>query len=352
MPVVFRWIFFGCLSRSLITMSALLAIFVIVESFDKARYLGHGLDAALMIEYILLKIPFMLAEFMPIIVLIGASLYLIELSRNQELVAIRAAGMGINKVLVPLTAVAGMAALTSFTIGEWVTPVTNQRLDTIEEIHIQHKQSNKQGVQWLKDDHRFFRLTPLADHQFALLVLKTDPQGSWLERIDSPRASYSNGVWHLSKALISTPTADQMMHMEQRESMEIASDIGPEAAELPNAHHMNFAELHRYIGELKHAGLGTGSYTYALQRKFSAPFACLLMVIMAAALCLHAGNRNNQASWGLVLSLSLGLAFYVFGNAGYLLAGSNRIPPAFAAWLPSLVYGGTAIFLLLRREGH
>jgi len=333
-------------------MSALLAIFVIIESFDKARFLGHGLDGNLMLEYLLLKIPFMLSEFMPIIVLVGASVYLIELSRHQEVVALRAAGLGINKILLPLASVALLAALASFIIGEWITPITNERLDTIEQVNIQHKESPQQGVQWLKDGHRFFRLTPLGEQQFALLMLKTGPQGAWLQRIDSARANYSNGVWHLNQARISTPSSDQVMHVEKLETMEITSAVGPETADLPKPRHMDFSQLYHYIDNLKHAGLGAGTYVYALHGKFSAPLACLFMVIMAAALCLHTGSRNSRASWGLILSISLGLVFYVIGNAGYLLAGSNRIPPAFAAWLPSLVFGGTAIFLLLRREGH
>jgi len=352
MPVIFRWIFSGCLGRSLTTLSALLAIYIIIESFDKARFLGHGLTGDLMIEYMLLKIPFMLSEFMPIIVLVGASVYLIDISHHQEVVALRAAGLGISKVLLPLLSVALLAALASFMIGEWITPVTNERLDHIEQINIRHEKDPQQGVQWLKDGHRFFRLTPLADHQFALLMLKTGPQGGWLQRIDSPRANYSHAVWHLNQARISTPSHDQIMHVEKRDHMQIASAVGPETAGLPKPRHMDVSQLYYYINNLKHAGLGTDAYVYALNRKFSAPLACLLMVIMATALCLHTGSRNSHASWGLVLSISMGLVFYVMGNASYLLAGSNRIPPAFAAWLPSLVFGGTGFFLLLKREGH
>jgi len=352
MPVVFRWIFSGCLSRSLITMSALLAIFIIIESFDKARYLGHGLDVPLLIEYMLMKIPFMISEFMPIIVLIGASLYLIDLSRHQEVVALRAAGLGINKVLTPLAAVAILAAAASFIMGEWVTPITNERLNQIEKVNIQHQKSANKGVQWLKDDHRFFRLTPLGGQQFALLMIETDAQGIWQQRIDSPRARYQAGTWHLDHARISTPSDEQVMHVVKQDEMTIRSTTGPETADPPQPGLMTVTQLYRYIHDLQHAGLGADSYTYALHRKFSAPLACLLMVIMAAALCMSSGSRNSHASWGLALSTSLGLLFYVISNAGYLLAGSSHIPPAFAAWLPSLVFGGSAVFILLHREGH
>ncbi|MDQ6992190.1 MAG: LPS export ABC transporter permease LptG [Mariprofundus sp.] len=352
MPVIFRWIFTGCLSRSLITMAALLSIFVIIESFDKARFLGHGLTPSMMLEYMLLKIPFMLSEFMPIIVLIGGSVYLIELSRNQELVALRAAGLGINKILVPLSTVALLAALSSFAIGEWVTPITNERLDNIETVHIQHKKSATQTVQWLKDGHRFFRLTPLGGQQFSLLMLKTGSDGEWIQRIDSPKASYSNGQWQLQQVRISSPSLEQVMHVEKVERMKISSASGPKTASPPQPGHMKISELYHYIDSLKRAGLQANNYIYTLHRKFSAPLSSLLMIILAAALCLHAGNRNNGASLGLMFSISLGLLFYVASNASYLLAGSNHIHPAFAAWLPSLVFGGSALFLLLKREGY
>jgi len=352
MPVIFRWIFSGCISRSFVTLAALLSIYVIIESFDKARYLGNGLTSGLMIEYLLLKIPFMINEFMPIIVLIGASIYLIELSRNHEMVAIRAAGLGINKLLMPLLAVALLASTLSFIVGEWVTPITNKRLDIIENVHIKQQKGASQSVQWLKDGQRFYRLMPLKESRFAMVVLETDSQGGWLKRIDAASASYANSRWHLTDVHVTTPSPEKGTLHEQMDSLILDSNIGPETAELPKPRHMHFSELRHYIADLEHAGLTTGSYTYALHRKVSAPLASLLMVILATALCLHTGSRNSRVSWGIISAIALGLLFYVIGNAGYLLAANEQIPPAYAAWLPTLVFGGLGMFLLLKREGH
>lgn len=234
MPVIFRWIFNGCLTRALITMAGLLAIYAIIEAFDKARYLGQGLDGALLVEYMLLKTPFMLSEFMPVIILIAASVYLVDLSRHHEVVALRAAGLGINKLLIPLLAVALMASLLSFIVGEWITPVTNQRLDAIERVHIQHKEPSAHGVQWLKDGHRFFRLTPLGDNRFSLMMLETDAAGGWVQRIDAARAEYLDGRWHLTDAHISRPSSEMGMSLVQRSEMVVASRTGPATAELPS----------------------------------------------------------------------------------------------------------------------
>ncbi|MDQ6972756.1 MAG: LptF/LptG family permease, partial [Mariprofundaceae bacterium] len=162
MPALFRWIFLGCLGRIAATLAVLISVFLIAEAFDKARYLGHGIDGPLLIEYQLLKIPFMIGEFMPIVVLLAASVFLVELSRHQELVAMRAAGLGVNKILVPLLMAAGIIAALTFVINEWVTPTTNQRLDKIERVNIHHLPDASHGTQWLKDGQRFFRLQALG----------------------------------------------------------------------------------------------------------------------------------------------------------------------------------------------
>ncbi len=352
MPTLFRWIFYGCLSRALGLMLALTGIFFIIEAFDKARYLGHGLTAGLLIEYMLLKTPFMVTEFMPIILLLATAVYLTDLSRHNEIVVMRAAGLGIPKVLLPLLFIAGLAAVVSFMIGEWVTPVTNKRLDVIERIHIRHQVPNRQGIQWLKEDNRFFRLQPLANNTFRLIILETDDHGRWLKRTDAARAQYVDGRWHLSDVHISQPASASGMRMQRLDALEVPASIGPDTADPPRPRHMNFLELRQYANDLARAGLAAASFRFALHRKFAAPMACLVMVMLATALCTQLSSRGTFASWGIIASIGLGLLFYVMGNTSSLLSVGERLPAAFAAWLPNMIFGGLAGFLLLHREGY
>jgi LPS export ABC transporter permease LptG len=352
MPILFRWIFYGCLGRTLATMAALLAIYIIIELFDKSRYLGHGLSGSLLAEYLLLKMPFMLSEFMPVIMLLAAGIYISEISHHQELVAMRAAGLGLNKVAAPILSVALLVATFSFIIGEWITPITNTRLDVIERVHIQHRNlQSHQGVQWLRDGQRFFRLTPLGGDRFAMMMLKTDANGAWKQRVDAAQAIYRAGNWSLSQVYISEPEAREGMQLHFEEKMTLPSATGPDTAAPPSPRHMRFSELYRYAENLKRAGLNASDFVFTLHRKFAAPAACLVMALLALALCMNMGSRIAATSWGLVSAISLGLLFYVMSNASGLLAGGDRLPAAYAAWLPLLVFGGLAGFLLLHREG-
>jgi len=350
MPIIFRWIFSACLMRTFTTLTALLAVFVIIETFDKTRYLSETFSVGLLIEYLALKIPFMVAEFMPVVVLVATSVYLVELSRHQEIVALRAAGLGINKLVSPILSVAMLAALITFGISQWVAPITNHRMNDLERVHIKHQLADKNSIQWLKDGHTFFKLTPLSKHQYAVVVLQTDAEGHWLKKIDSSKAFYKDGQWVLHQVYISSPSANGL-NLSHQDYLTLASRVSPQTARPPEPDAMDFGALNHYIDSLRQAGLKAESYIYSLHKKITAPLACLFMALLAIGLCTHISNRNSSASWGVISAISLGLLFYVFGNASALLASTSQLPPAYAAWLPSLTFGGFSVFLLLQREG-
>jgi len=333
------------------TMLALLAIFLIIEVFDKSRYLGHGMNAALLIEYLLLKIPFMVAKFMPVILLIATSIYISEISQHHEIVAMRAAGLGIKAVLIPITFVGIIGAALSIVIGEWVTPTTNSRLDTMERSIIHHQALSNKGIQWLKDGRRFYQLTPLGKQSFKMMMLETNDKGVWLKRMDASRANFKNHQWFLQDVYISTPDTQEGMLLEHQKRVHFHSDIGPDTADPPSANHMTFIQLYHYAHNLQQAGLSASDFIFTLHRKLAAPSACIIMVLLAMALTMNMGSRIAARSWGLIAAITLGLLFYVLGNASNLLASSGQLPAAYAAWLPILFFGGITGFLLLHKEG-
>jgi len=351
MPTLFRWLFYGFLGRTLGTMVALLAIYAIIEVFDKARYLGNGMTTTLLIEYLLLKTPYMISEFMPIILLVSASIYVSEISHHQELAALRAAGLGVNKLLMPLISVGLFAALLNFAIGEWVTPTTNQRLDVIERVNIHNMPDQRRGIQWLKDGNRYYRLAPLTNGRFSMLMLETDAKGGWVRRIDAAKAYYQNGKWTLNNAYISHPSATEGMELEHKDKLSFSSEVGPDTADPPSPKHMQIVELAYYARNLERAGLAASEFVLTLHQKIAAPFACLVMILLAVALSMNMGSRISATSKGLIAAIVLGLTFYVLGNASSLLANGDKLPAAYAAWLPNLIFGGLAGFLMLHKEG-
>lgn len=352
MPILFRWMFTQCLGRTLATLAALVAIFAIIEIFDKSRYLGHGMTAPLIAEYIILKVPVIITELMPVIVLIAISIFISEISHHHEVVALKASGLGVKRLLIPVLCVGALVALFSFLVGEYVSPITNTRLDTIERINIHHKPEAASDTQWLKDGNRLFRITPLTDNAFSLIVLETNENRQWVKRIDAQKAVYKNDTWLLSNLHVSQPDKEEGMMLEQLDRTFIASEAGPEKADPPSPRHMNYEDLYYYAKTLKQSGLNAAGYEFEFHRKLSSLLTCLVMVILAVALCLNLGNRIAATSLGLIAALGIGMLFYVLSNASSLLIHGQQLPAWYAAWLPLISFGGLAVFLLLHRESR
>lgn len=352
MTVLFRWIFFSSLMRIAAITIAIVALFMIAESFDKARYIGEGLSLSLLAEYLVLKVPFMISDFMPVIVLIGSAIYMTEISLHHELAALRAAGIAMPVLLKPLLAAAACAGFFAFAMGEWVEPMTNERLAYMERVHIEGRAPLQQGEQWLRDEEQLVRMRPLTDNFFALMILKVNAQGEWLERVDANKAHYENGVWHLKNVFISQPKDGTGMSIKEVESMVIPTSLSPKTVVAPAPRDMQWLELYDFTTALVDAGLDAEAYQLQMHHKIASPLSCLIMAILAYSLCGNMGSRISANSKGLLVAISLGLVFYIFSAMIKVLVDGGNLPVIYAAWWPNILFLGLAGYALLDKEGY
>ncbi len=352
MTVLFRWLFFSALMRIGAITVAVILIFMIAESISKIGYLGQGLDMQLLLEYLLLKTPLMVPKLMPIVVLVGVSIYVLDLSHAHEMAALRAAGITFMSMLKPLLAAGLMVGFIMFAVGEWVEPLVNKRLNYIDKVHINKKIEVQQGIQWLHEKNTFIRLTPLTPNYFAMLLVERGEHGSWLKRIDANKATYIDGRWHLSQANVMQPHAKQGFSTKTFETLDIPSSLSPQAVETPDPKDMKWLELYHFEQALDDAGLDSKTYLFELHRKLAAPLSCLIMVILAYSLCASMGARMGTKSKGILLAISIGLLFYVTSSSIEVLAMGERLPVGYAVWFPNAFFLGIAGYLLLKKEGY
>ena len=352
MTVLFRWLFFSSLARIVAIAIAVILIFMLGESIDKARYLGDGMDVPLLAEYLILKSPFMISELMPVIVLIGVSIYILEVSHHHELVALQAAGITFVSILKPLLAAGAVFGALMFAAGEWLEPMVNHRLSYIERVNIDKEEVLQQGVQWLHEGDTFMRLTPLTQHYFSMLMVKRDEQGLWQERVDASKSSYADGQWHLEQVYLSKPNANNGFSTQYYPELQLASELSPQTVAAPDPRDMHWLELYRFEKALSGAGLESGSYLYRLHRKLAAPLSCLIMIILAYSLCASMGERVGAKSKGLLLAITTGVLYYVISSAIEVLATGGELPVVYAVWLPNILFLGLSGYLLLKKEGY
>ena len=81
-------------------------------------------------------------------------------------------------------------------------------------------------------------------------------------------------------------------------------------------------------------------------KKFSLPFACFPLGLLAIPLGIH--SRMRRKFWGIGLGLFFFLLYYMMLSAGLVFGEAGIYPPAVGMWAPDVVMGGIGLFLLVR----
>ncbi|MBU0545342.1 MAG: LPS export ABC transporter permease LptF [Proteobacteria bacterium] len=82
-----------------------------------------------------------------------------------------------------------------------------------------------------------------------------------------------------------------------------------------------------------------------LNKKFSIPFACFVLGILA--LPLGAQLKSSRRSYGLIVGLAFFLFYYLLLSIGYVFASKAYYPPVLGMWVPNIVIGSVGFYLLI-----
>ena len=83
-----------------------------------------------------------------------------------------------------------------------------------------------------------------------------------------------------------------------------------------------------------------------LHEKFSIPFACLSLGLLAFPLGVQSNSLQKSSGFGL--GVFFFLLYYFFLAAGWSAGETGNFPPGLAMWLPDIIMGCAGIFLLVR----
>ena len=83
-----------------------------------------------------------------------------------------------------------------------------------------------------------------------------------------------------------------------------------------------------------------------LHEKFSIPFACLALGVLAFPLGVQSTSLRKSSGFGM--GISFFLLYYLLLLIGWSGGEAGQYPPVVAMWVPNVVMGGAGIFLLVR----
>jgi LPS export ABC transporter permease LptG/LPS export ABC transporter permease LptF len=314
-------------------------------------------------EYLINLTPSMVYNIAPLGVLVAVLVTFGVLTRTNEFTAMKATGISLYRVMVPILVVSALIAVALFLFDESYLPGANRRQEALRSVI-----KNRPAQTFLRPDQKwifgrqepgkpgrifYYQFFDPDEDRFAnLTVFEFNPENFSLSR----RIFASSARWE--------PQLQQWVFehgWERRFDGEAVSSYGqfgvegyPEISEQPQyfkkealqSKEMTFGELQRYIRDLRQSGFDTRQLSVQLNIKLAYPLVTLVMAVLAIPFALTMGKRGSLT--GIATAIGLAIAFWVVNLTFQALGNVNFLPTLLAAWSPDLLFAFAGAYLLLR----
>ncbi|MET1757100.1 LPS export ABC transporter permease LptG [Novosphingobium sp. RD2P27] len=323
------------------------------ESGKILAYPGNG--QAQLLTYVSLRIPQLIARFLPYSVLLATIITLATLNQNSEVISMKAAGLSAHQILAPLIAAALAIAGVSFLFNERVVTRATSALNAWSAVDygaIPRSAGGRTNV-YLAEGRDILLAGAVSGTGTAMVMeqvtyYRRDEDGMIVEQLRAPYATYAHPGWRLEEP---TRFDAQAVTSNQPASAIVAQGISPERVAISgvDADAQGLLELSASIDALKVAGRRTSELEAAWWHKISGPLSAALMPLLGAVAAFGLA-RSGQLLIRAVIGMALGFAYFVLDNAALAVGNFGGYPPFIAAWAPFLLFALIGETVLVRTE--
>ena len=334
---------------------SLLVVSIIVTFFERIdNVYAHGKPLWLFWRYLWYRVPEFMYYGLPVAALAAALLVLGLLDKTNEVTAMKACGISLYRLILPVAALALGVSVVSFALQERLLPAANSRaVETWNQINDEpaptYSLENRHWVLGRNHDriYHYAYFDPVASVFSRLTVYDLDANAWTLKRhIFAEKASLDEEGFGLNQSWDRTfgpegrfeTRASWRLPEAEKKSYFLKEAKGPDR--------MTYPELRAYIREVDEMGFATSRLRVDLGFKITFPLVCLIMTLIGVPFAFSMGKRGTLVGIGLSLVIAMVYwgaiaAFRSLGFAGFL-------GPFLAAWGPNLTFGLAGLVLLFR----
>jgi lipopolysaccharide export system permease protein len=336
----------------------LIIVYLCVEFLQKAdKLIKFHATVPQVAKYFLYNVPNMITMSLPMATLIGALLSLGNLSRHNELIAMRASGVSLLRIVSPLLAGGMLVSALGFVNNEVIMPIYSSRANYIRSVEIEKKQQKvmfQQSKLWLRGPENSIAnielVSPNRREMIGLNIYKLNPDYTVRERIKAGSLLWENGAWRLKQSRTYTTSGDAVLvRTSDNEVFNIVDSPDDLGMIVKDSQEMNFREMWDYVKRLKTSGYTVDTYEVDLYNKLAFPLASMLMVMISIPFSVHK-VRSGGAAKGIAFAVLIAFAYWTLASVGASLGHSGVIPPAIAAWFANIFFAGASVIVLFRMQ--
>ncbi len=340
-----------------LSAAALLGLFYIASFIDLSDHLFKGRTSTIMIvSYLWFATPQFLYYLVPLAVLMAALVTIGALTKNSELVVMKACGISLYRAAAPLLVLALLGSMILIGLEERVLAYANRRADDInnairgrlpmtESLDRRWVAGNNGNIyQYVYFDPGRNRLNGLSIYEFGS-DRSTLTRRHYFETVEfrGDREARGDVQWKGGKGWRREFQPRKFaVYSDQPVVME---GPGYFASDRPDAQHMSYAQLSDHVAALQSGGFNVIPYVVSLHRKLAFPFVTLIMALIAVPFAVTSGKHG--AMYGIGAGIVLAILYWTAISVFAAIGSGGLMSPALAAWAPNILFGCAAMYMLL-----
>lgn len=350
------------ISTTLFAVLVLSGVFLLGNIFKEARplFVGTNPSPLLIIQFIFSILPFSLMFTIPFSFLAAVMLVFGRLSADNEIVAMRMAGRSIPRIALPVFVIAALLSALCLWLNVQVAPqakgnVKNLLLSAVKEDP--NKFLDPGVVQTQLEDQRIYVRERQGDILYGVHIHTIGDETTELKEKSYTYAEKAKLFIDLEKGQLQLKLFNATVEAANSngtlspitigEVDPVIFDFTLEKKRRARASLMTNSEIRQYLDE--HPDLSQKKYNKFINQithRHSYSLACLAFALVGVPLGMR--SKRRESSSGFVLSLVVGLCYFLFHIFAGQSSSGSLSTSTFLYWLPNILALILGIYLLRR----
>ena len=330
----------------------LMALDLLGEADEILSFPGNG--EAQLWYYVSLRVPQLIARFLPFAILLGTLITLAGMNQNSEIISMKAAGISAHQILAPLIVASIAIAGISFWFNDHVVARATATLTTWQDAEYGPVPPSRGVVPnvWVRDGEDLIHADRVIGRPGSTRldgVSFYDRTGDRLTSVaTAAHGLYVGSGWKLSGVRLFDVGAGKVTQLP---SLVIARGVTPDRFTLANVNGdgLSFRGLADAVHALHAAGRPTAPLETILWHKLAAPLSAVLMPLLAGVAGFGLA-RSGRLFIRIIVGMALGFTYFIADNFALAMGNIGAYPPLLAAWAPFLLFLLIGEAVLIRTE--
>ena len=309
-------------------------------------------------EYLVTVTPYFLYQTTPLSMLLAVLITFGLFEKSSEITAMKASGMSIYRVILPVLVMAGVVSTGLFFFDQFYLPQLNKKQDALRN-QIKGKPAQtylRPDQKWIFGQHStiyYYEFFDSDQDRFgSISAFEFDPKTFQLKRrIFAERAYWSDALnrWTFENGWerdFQGTAVTQYRPFDVSTFAELSEPPPYFKKEVKQSLEMNYEELRKYINDLAQSGFDVVRLRVQLHKKFAFPVMTFVMAVLAVPFALRGGRRGALS--GIAMAVAIAVVYWIGMGFFEAMGNASQLPPIMAAWSPDLLFGLVGGYLLLK----